>query len=148
MTHQIVVADRLFCAIRPVHRAWSSVTLCVPTLETVTGRWCMSRKTREDRQMGGQIDGQSAIEMVTNSQWTLSKTREDTETDREAARGRNDDRQLAEKQERVGRWTDRQMGSRRIDWQRAIETMRDSRRIDGQSAVEMVIDSWWKNKRG
>jgi len=118
MTNQIVV-DRLFCAIRPVHRAWSSVTLCVLTLETVTGRWCMSRKTREDR-----------------------------ETDREAAGGRNDDRQLAEKQDRVGRWTDRQMGSRRIDRQRAIETMRDSRRTDGQSAVEMVIDSWWKNKRG
>jgi len=41
--------------------------------ETVMGRWWMSRKTREDRQTGGQIDGQSAIETVTDSQWTLRK---------------------------------------------------------------------------
>jgi len=34
--------------------------LCVLTLETVTGRWWMSRKTIEDRQAVGQIDGQSA----------------------------------------------------------------------------------------
>ena len=61
MTHQTVVADRLFCVIRPVHCAWSSVTLCMLTLETVTGRWWMSSKTIEDRQAGGQIDGQSAV---------------------------------------------------------------------------------------
>jgi len=52
MTHQRVVADRQFCVIRLVHRAWLSVTLCVLTLETVTGRWWMSRKTIEDRQTG------------------------------------------------------------------------------------------------
>jgi len=84
MTHQTVVADRQFCAIRPVHRAWSSVTLCVLTLETVTGRWWMSTKTREDRQMGGQIDGQSAIETVTDSQWTLRKIeRTERQTERQ-----------------------------------------------------------------
>jgi len=47
--------------------------------ETVMGRWWMSRKTREDRQTGGQIDGQSAIETVTDSQWTLRKKHERTE---------------------------------------------------------------------
>jgi len=84
MTHQTVVADRQFCAIRPVHRAWSSVTLCVLTLETVTGRWWMSTKTREDRQVGGQIDGQSAIETVTDSQWTLRKIkRTERQTERQ-----------------------------------------------------------------
>jgi len=68
MTHQRVVANRQFCVIRPVHRAWSSVTLCVLTLETVTGRWWMSRKTIEDRQTGGQIDGQSAVETARDRQ--------------------------------------------------------------------------------
>jgi len=71
----------------------------------------------------------------------LRNTRENRETIRETAGRRNDDRQLAEKQERVGRWTDKQTGSRRIDRQPAVETMTDSRRTDGQSAVEMVTDS-------
>ena len=42
----------------------------------------------------------------------VEKKHEDRETDREAAGGRNYDRQLVEKQERVGRWTDRQMDGR------------------------------------
>ena len=79
MTDQRVVADRQFCVIRPVHRAWSSVTLCLLTLETVTGRWQMSRKIIEDRQTGEQIDRQSAVETArdrqTGSRWTLRKTR-------------------------------------------------------------------------
>ena len=59
MSHQTVVADRQFCA-RAVDRVWSSVSLCVLSLETATGSWRMLRKTIEDRQTDGQIDGQSA----------------------------------------------------------------------------------------
>ena len=58
--------------------------LCVLTLEMVTGRWWMSTKTRDDRQVGGLIDGQSAIETVTDSQWTLRKIkRTDRQTERQ-----------------------------------------------------------------
>jgi len=83
------------------------------------------------------VDGRNGADSL----WMLRKTRDDRETIRETAGRRNDDRQLAEKQERLGRWTDKQTGSRRIDRQPAVETTTDSRRTDGQSADEMVTDS-------
>jgi len=70
----MVVLDRQFCA-RAVDRVWSSVSLCVLTLETVTG----GCREKQERQADRQTDEQSAIETVTDSQWTLKKKQERTE---------------------------------------------------------------------
>jgi len=56
------------------------------------------------------MNGQSTVEMATDSQW-----KEGQLADRRTAGGRNDDRQLAEKQGRVSRRTDRQMVGRGIN---------------------------------
>ena len=70
----------------------------------------------------------------------VEKKQEDRERDREAAGGRNDDRLLAEKQERVGRRSGRQTHGWGIDGQLAVETTRDSYWMLRKTEVDRLRD--------